>query len=109
MGLIEASGLSQRTFGQQIGLDETKLSTSMSGSRRFSSLDLARIAETCQVTASWLITGDATAIAVAERAMRADARSAAELAKRYCIPSADLASLGYGQPWRRGTPQITSS
>jgi hypothetical protein len=39
--LIEASGLSRRAFGQRIGLDDSKLSKSLSGARRFSSLDLA--------------------------------------------------------------------
>ena len=48
LSLIEASGLSRRAFAQEIGLDDSKLSKSLSGARRFSSLDLARIADRWQ-------------------------------------------------------------
>ena len=48
LSLIEASGLSRRAFAQDIGLDDSKLSKSLSGARRFSSLDLARIADRCE-------------------------------------------------------------
>ena len=58
LSLIEASGQSRRAFAQDIGLDDSKLSKSLSGARRFSSLDLARIAEKCGVTVDWLVTGE---------------------------------------------------
>jgi hypothetical protein len=47
LSLIEDSGLSRRAFAGEIGLDDSKLSKSLSGTRRFSSLDLARIADRC--------------------------------------------------------------
>jgi transcriptional regulator with XRE-family HTH domain len=43
--VLEGSGLTQREFGVSIGLDDSKLSKSLSGARRFSSLDLARISD----------------------------------------------------------------
>ena len=67
LSLIEASGLSRRAFGQRIGLDDSKLSKSLSGARRFSSLDLARIAELCDVTVDWLVTGEEPPLALAAR------------------------------------------
>ena len=50
-----------------IGLDDSKLSKSLGGIRRFSSLDLARIAEQCDVTVDWLVTGEEPALAMASR------------------------------------------
>ena len=65
--LIQASGLSQGDFALRVGLNDSKLSKSLSGARRFSSLDLARIAEICEVTVDWLITGDEPPLALAAR------------------------------------------
>lgn len=56
--LIGASGLSQGQFAEAVGLDAPKLSKSLSGVRRFSSLDLARIAEHAGRTVDWLLTGE---------------------------------------------------
>ncbi|MGH3796689.1 MAG: helix-turn-helix domain-containing protein [Pseudonocardiaceae bacterium] len=100
LGLIEASGLSRHAFAQRIGLDDSKLSESMSGARRFSSLDLARIAELCQVTVDWLITGEEPPLAVAARTTSGDAGAVLAAAKRYSTLREDMASLGYRQPWR---------
>jgi len=100
LGLIEASGLSRRAFAQRIGLDDSKLSKSLSGTRRFSSLDLARIAEECGVTVDWLVTGDEPALAVAARTTTGEARTALDAALDYVSMRAGLASLGYPQPWR---------
>jgi Zn-dependent peptidase ImmA (M78 family)/transcriptional regulator with XRE-family HTH domain len=100
VGLIDASGLSRRAFGLRIGLDESKMSKSLSGARRFSSVDLARIAELCQVTVDWLITGDEPPLAMAARTTSGNARSALDAAKRYSTLRTDMASLGYSQPWQ---------
>jgi Zn-dependent peptidase ImmA (M78 family)/transcriptional regulator with XRE-family HTH domain len=100
LSLIEASGLSRRAFAQEIGLDDSKLSKSLGGTRRFSSLDLARIADRCQVTVDWLVTGEETPLAVAARTTGGEARTALEAAKRYTTMRGDLASLGWPQPWR---------
>lgn len=62
-GLIEQSGQTQEAFGASIGLDSTKLSKALNGKRRFSSLELARIAEACDVTVDWLLSGEEGAVA----------------------------------------------
>ena len=100
LSLIETSGLSRRAFAQEIGLDDSKLSKSLSGARRFSSLDLARIADRWNVTVDWLISGQEQPLAVAARTTSGDARTALEAAKRYSTMRGDLASLGWPQPWR---------
>src|SRR6266511_5081052 len=93
--LIAQSCLSQHEFAEQIGLDDSKLSKSLSGTRRFSSLDLARIAELCKVTVDWLITGEEPPLAVAARTTTGNAAAALAAAKRYSTLRADIASLGY--------------
>ncbi|MPZ83329.1 MAG: ImmA/IrrE family metallo-endopeptidase [Actinophytocola sp.] len=100
LSLIEVSGLSRHAFALRIGLDDSKLSKSLSGARRFSSLDLARMADLCQVTVDWLITGEEPPLAVAARTTGGDAGAALVAAKRYSTLRADMASLGYPQPWR---------
>ena len=100
LSLIEASGQNRRAFAQDIGLDDSKLSKSLNGARRFSSLDLARIADKCGVTVDWLVTGEEPALAVAARTTSGQARTAIEAAKRYSTMREDLAVLGWEQPWR---------
>jgi Zn-dependent peptidase ImmA (M78 family)/transcriptional regulator with XRE-family HTH domain len=100
LGLIEASGLSRGDFARGIGLDDSKLSKSLAGIRRFSSLDLACIAEECGVTVDWLITGEEPPLAMAARTTTGEARTAVEAARRYSTMRGDLASLGFAQPWR---------
>jgi Zn-dependent peptidase ImmA (M78 family)/transcriptional regulator with XRE-family HTH domain len=98
--LIEASGQSRRAFAQDIGLDDSKLSKSLSGARRFSSLDLARVADKCGVTIEWLLTGEELALALAARTTTGQARTALEAAKRYSVMRQDLVAFGWEQPWR---------
>jgi Zn-dependent peptidase ImmA (M78 family) len=100
LNLIEVSGQSRRAFAQDIGLDDSKLSKSLSGARRFSSLDLARIADKCGVTIEWLLTGEEPALALAARTTTGQARTALETAKKYSVMREDLATLGWAQPWR---------
>jgi AcrR family transcriptional regulator len=57
--VIRESGLSQREFGDRIGLEPTKLSKSLRGTRRFTHEELARIAESGAVTVDWLLRGTA--------------------------------------------------
>src|SRR5260370_21206397 len=92
LGLIESSGLTRRAFAERIGLDESKLSKSLSGARRFSSLDLARIAEMCQVTVDWLITGEEPPLAMAARTSGGSASAAIALAPQPCVLPAGIAS-----------------
>lgn len=100
LNLIEASGQSRRAFAADIGLDDSKLSKSLSGARRFSSLDLARVADKCGVTIEWLLTGEEPALALAARTTTGQARTALEAAKRYSVMREDLAAFGWEQPWR---------
>ena len=98
--LIQASGLSQGDFALRVGLNDSKLSKSLSGARRFSSLDLARIAEICEVTVDWLITGEEPPLALAARTTGGSAGAAVGLAKRYGTLRSDMAAIGYPQPWQ---------
>jgi Zn-dependent peptidase ImmA (M78 family)/transcriptional regulator with XRE-family HTH domain len=98
--LIARSGFSQHEFAAQIGLDDSKLSKSLSGARRFSSLDLARIAELCKVTVDWLITGEEPPFAMAARSTGGSAAAAVAVARRLTTQREDLAALGIAQPWR---------
>jgi Zn-dependent peptidase ImmA (M78 family) len=93
--------MSQREFAERIGLDNSKLSKSLSGARRFSSVDLARIAELSQISVDWLLTGEEPVLAMAAR-VSSDPSSAAAIAeaKRLGAAREDVAFLGYRQPWR---------
>jgi Zn-dependent peptidase ImmA (M78 family)/transcriptional regulator with XRE-family HTH domain len=109
LSLIEASGLTRREFGQQVGLDESKMSKSLSGGRRFSSIDLARIADLCKVTVDWLITGEEPPLALAARTTGGNAGAALAAAKRFTTLRADIAALGYPQPWQHRSPGLGRS
>src|ERR1022692_1684598 len=100
LGLIESSGLTRRAFAERIDLDESKLSKSLSGARRFSSLDLARVAELCQVTVDWLITGEEPPLAMAARTTGGHGAAAIRLARRLSVLREDMTGLGYPQPWQ---------
>ena len=69
--IIADSGLKQNEIAERIGIDETKLSKSLSGKRKFSSLELALIAQIGDRTVDWLLTG------VPPRNFQVAARSAA--------------------------------
>lgn len=99
--LIDGTGLSQREFATQVGLDNSKMSKSLSGVRRFSSLDLARIAELGGVTIDWLLSGASSQLGVAAR-VSANGSGAAAIttARRLGEIRADVAPLGYPQDWR---------
>jgi hypothetical protein len=56
-GQVEASGLHVGEFARRAGLDEAKLTSSLTGGRRVTSLDVARIAEFCGISVWWLLTG----------------------------------------------------
>ncbi|GGK93246.1 hypothetical protein GCM10010094_62600 [Streptomyces flaveus] len=55
--VMEAASTSQAAFAEKVGLTPDKLSKSLAGVRRFTSLDLALIAETGGRTVDWLLTG----------------------------------------------------
>jgi AcrR family transcriptional regulator len=63
-GLVKAMPGAQREFAAAIGLDETKLSKALNGTRRFSPHELVRVAEYCGVTVNWLLNGSDDALTV---------------------------------------------
>ena len=72
-GVIEDSRIKQGEFAALIGIDATKLSKSLRGVRRFTSLELAMIADRGGVTVDWLLTGRGRSRpAVAARAATVD-------------------------------------
>lgn len=96
--LIEESGLKQGVFAEQVDIEQTKLSKSLGGSRRFSSLELALIAERFQVTVDWLLTGREPELATAaRRSAGSSAEAALRLADQYASRRANLTRLGYPQ------------
>ncbi|MBK1783780.1 TetR family transcriptional regulator C-terminal domain-containing protein [Prauserella cavernicola] len=62
--LIGAKPGAQREFAKGIGLDETKLSKSLKGTRRFSPEELVLIAGHAGVTVNWLLNGSDEAVTV---------------------------------------------
>jgi len=98
--LIAASGMTQGAFAEHVGIETTKLSKSLNGTRKFSSLDLALLAESRGVTVDWLLTGAETHVAMAARASGgSSAERAVKTALEYTTMRSDLADLGYEQRW----------
>ncbi|GAB3497003.1 TetR family transcriptional regulator C-terminal domain-containing protein [Nocardiopsis coralliicola] len=62
--LIRRSGRPQREFAAGMGLEPTKLSKSLNGTRRFTPEELVRIADAAGVTVNWLLNGTAPVKAV---------------------------------------------
>ncbi|MGW2326573.1 helix-turn-helix domain-containing protein [Streptomyces sp. NPDC001700] len=55
--VMDAASMSQAAFAERVGLTPDKLSKSLKGVRRFTSLDLALIAEAGCTTVDWLLSG----------------------------------------------------
>lgn len=71
-------GVSQAELATAIGMNGSKLSKSLHGSRRFTSLELARIADIGGTTVDWLLTGaPSRSLEFAARALRATSESSA--------------------------------
>ncbi|QVQ53490.1 TetR family transcriptional regulator C-terminal domain-containing protein [Spiractinospora alimapuensis] len=62
--IIQRSDELQRVFATRIGMEPSKLSKSLTGTRRFSADELVSIAEAGGVTVNWLVNGDDTATTV---------------------------------------------
>lgn len=58
--VIERSSLTKKNFASAIGIDGPKLTKSLAGKRRFTSLELALVAEQGSTTVDWLLNGDST-------------------------------------------------
>jgi Zn-dependent peptidase ImmA (M78 family)/transcriptional regulator with XRE-family HTH domain len=55
--VIDASGMTQKAVAEAIGIDASKLTKSLKGLRRFSSYELAALAELGGHTVEWMLTG----------------------------------------------------
>jgi Zn-dependent peptidase ImmA (M78 family)/transcriptional regulator with XRE-family HTH domain len=99
--VIRESGLNQGEFAVKAGLDTSKMSKSLSGVRRFTSLDLANIAEVAGVTVDWLLHGHDASRAMAARAVEDDGAGvsqAIEKATIFAQARADLSALTGNSP-----------
>ncbi|MDR6573189.1 Zn-dependent peptidase ImmA (M78 family) [Curtobacterium sp. 320] len=103
LAVIEESGMAHAQFAAAVGMDPTKLSKSLAGRRRFTSLELARVADVGRRSVDWLITGaapfrpvfarrvrsatvdDDDGAAIVERVVTA-VRGLAELDRRLVLP-----------------------
>lgn len=98
---IERTGLSQAAFAERVGMDADKLSKSLKSVRRFTSLELANIAELANVTVEWLLGRERPLPSLAARTDNTSAAvKAVAVARRYAEARADLATLGYPQARR---------
>jgi AcrR family transcriptional regulator len=99
--LLARDGWTQRRFAEAIGLEETKLSKSLAGRRRFPAAELVAIADAAGVTVNWLLHGrdDArTHTAVPRGAARTESgtRRGAQARRRILEAAWDLiADRGY--------------
>ncbi|MEV8273587.1 XRE family transcriptional regulator [Microbacterium sp. NPDC077184] len=83
--VIERSGLSKKDFAKAIGIDGPKLAKSLVGKRRFTSLELALVAEQGDTTVDWLLTGDSTRELVLAHRAAEHAIEASDLVGRQTI------------------------
>jgi hypothetical protein len=89
--VIDRVAPSRAAFAERIGITGDKLSKSLSGARRFTSLELALVAEAGAVTVDWLLTGHtparpalaARAVAPSPSSPPLDERALEELAGRF--------------------------
>jgi Zn-dependent peptidase ImmA (M78 family) len=101
--IIAASGSSQRSVAERIGIDAPKLSKSLKGERKFTSYELAALAELGGRTMEWLLTGaGARSYSFAYRAMtdqRAEANAAGREMVSLIADRFDVAvDLGFAPP-----------
>ncbi|MGW4562449.1 ImmA/IrrE family metallo-endopeptidase [Streptomyces sp. NPDC004561] len=98
--VLEGVGENHAEFARRIGITADKLSKSLSGTRRFTSLELALIAEQGRTTVDWLLHGTQprTAAGVAART-RTGAGAASDEARAAALRLAEvvdaLASIDY--------------
>lgn len=91
-GAIQDSGLAQREVARRIGLEESKLSKSLRGVRRFAAAELLGLATVTGATVSWLLTGDGEGVAATPTAellpARPDESAAQALSRRTIVEKA---------------------
>ena len=96
--LIKEAGLTQTEFGARVGIEKTKLSKSLAGSRRFTSLELALVAEQGGVTVDWLLTGAEAGFAAAARTGADGVSAGAALSRARELTNLRDALEGFGFP-----------
>lgn len=64
---VEKDNRPQHEIADAIGLSASKLSKSLSGTRQFSAVEIAELAQTLEVSMGWLVTGEEDAPAIAAR------------------------------------------
>lgn len=78
--VIERSGRTQAAFARAVDLEPTKLSKALAGTRRFTPLELALIAEQGQTSTDWLLNGTPERPSLAARALDVSSTGATEQA-----------------------------
>ncbi|MGH3475981.1 MAG: helix-turn-helix domain-containing protein [Pseudonocardiaceae bacterium] len=84
---IAASGRTQAGFARSIDLDPTKLSKALAGTRRFTPLELALIAEQGRRSVDWLLYGASERPSLAARAQEADV---SDVVQKACARAEEL-------------------
>lgn len=103
--LLSRRDMSQSQLAEVIGLDASKMSKSLSGQRRFSSLEYAQIAEACYVSTDWLLTGADDRVAMAARAESGSNTADATAQARRFVELAEVAEE-LGRAWTRPPVEI---
>lgn len=97
--VIAESGMSQTEFAAAVGLDAPKLSKSLTGIRRFTSSDVAHIAEVGHVSVDWLLGGAEPPLATAaRRAAGSESAPAVAEAERLAELRSVATDLGFPLP-----------
>lgn len=96
---VTTAGFTQAELSERLGITADKVSKSLAGVRKFTSTELATLAEVCRVTVEWIVLGDETArpkmaARVTQSALDAEA-SWVELADDLADAAATLKRLGY--------------
>lgn len=113
--IIADTGELQQVVAERIGIDPTKLTKSLNGQRRFTSLELALLAQLGRRSVDWLLSGTPSrSWTFAHRLTTLDADSAnqagAEAAKEVARFHEGLTAMGYiNPPSDRPTPPALSS
>lgn len=104
--VIARAGLTHASFASSVDMDPTKLSKSLAGSRRFTSLELALIADFADVTVDWLLTGreDRAPHLAARVGTSGRLDDAVARARAYDDVYEVLERVGYGRPESPRTP-----
>ncbi len=100
--VIARSGMNQGEFARLMGLDAPKLSKSLAGTRRFTSLDVARIAEIGAVSVDWLLGGTEPMLLTAARRAAGTSSEVATVAASRLVELREVANaLGHLRSFAR--------